>query len=571
MDKDTWTFKDLKFPKPDLRAFVDMNQDAIRRVEEAEDGETVLEIIFEHNQFLRMINDLLEVTFIRQTQDTTDEFYAEEHRIATENAPLFDKARVEFNEALYNSRFKDYIEEKLGPMYFVKLDTRKKLFCEENIPLAKRESELMSEYQRLIATCNVTIDGEEKNFLALQRMFAHEDRKLRKEAFKAFSGFLNGISERLEEIWDELVKIRTEMAKNLGYENYIPVGYLKRWRVDYGQEEVENFRKQVLEEIVPFCNKLFEAQAKRLGIDEVMAYDEAIVFPDGNAKPVCDMESMKEKLVEMFRDFSPETDEFISFMLMHGLIDADANRPGKAAREYATMLASKKAPFVFSFFDGSAKSLKNICGSLGHAFATYRSSRKQPIEEYYTSSADIMEIHVMSMNQFSNMYAKNFFGDDASKYESYNLHEILTFIPFGVAYDEFQHICYSKPEMTPKERNLAWRELEKKYMPWRKYDEDDTFMEGGGYWYHKHHCFLYPFYYIEYPLASVNAMEMYKKFIELPGKAWRDYLALADMGGSNGYLETLRIANLTPPYEDGAVARAISYGKSVLEDYIEKA
>ena len=180
-----------------------------------------------------------------------------------------------------------------------------------------------------------------------------------------------------------------------------------------------------------------------------------------------------------------------------------------------------------------------------------------------------MEIHVMSMTQFSNEYAERFFGEDAGKYEGYNLHDLMTFIPFGVAVDEFQHICYANPDMTPKERNLAWRELEKKYMPWRKYDADDEFMENGGYWYHKQHIFLYPLYYIEYCLATVNAMEMNRKYVTHPARAWKEFLAITDIGGSRSYLDILKLANLTPAYEDGAVEKSISYVKDVLEEYIE--
>ena len=499
--------------------------------------------------------------------DTTNEECEEQARLANENRPLFDQAKVEFGEAIYNGPFKEYVEQKLGPMYFVKMDIAKKTYCDENIPLEQREAELVAEYQKLIASCNVEIAGEERGLLGLQRLCAHEDRSIRKAAFRAFSNFLNEHSERLDEIWDELIKVRTQIGKNLGYDNYLPVGYLTRGRTEYGPKEVENFRKQVVEEIVPLCMRLFDAQAKRLGVDELMAYDEDIVFPDGNAKAIGDDVYMVEQVTNMFRELSPETEEFIDFVIEHQLVDCE-ERLGKAAREYSTFLLSKKAPFVFLNFDGSARSVKNTAGALGHSFAVYRSSRKQPISEYYFSSADIMEIHVMSMAQFSNKFAEKFFGDEAPKYEYYNLHDYVTFIPFGVAVDEFQHICYANPDMTPKERTLAWRELEKKYMPWRKYDEDDEFMESGGYWYHKQHIFMYPLYYIEYSIATVNAMEMYKKYVEHPGMAWQEYLAFTDVGGSKSYLEILELANLTPVYEDGAVKKCISYVKGVLEDYI---
>lgn len=561
----SWKFSELKFPKPDIRSFTDLNDDMIRRIKDADSGDDVLEVIFEHNELLRRSNDLLEVSLIKQSMDTTSEKYEEERRWVYEHLPLFDKATVEFNAAIYDSQFREYVREKLGTMYFNKMDIERKNYCEANIPLIQREAELKDEYQKLMATCRVELEGESRNFLELQRLFAHENRDVRKKAFKAFSDFMSDNEEKLEAIFDELVKVRTEIGRNLGYENYLPVAYLNRGRVSYGPEDVANFRKQVLEEIVPLCSKLYDDQAKRLGINDIMAYDEAIIFSDGNAKPAGDADYMMKQVINMFHDMSPETGEFIDFMVAHELMDTEI-RPGKAAREYSTILMSRKAPFVFSFFDGSPKSLKNFLGAMGHAFATYRSSRKQPIKEYYSSSADIMEIHVMSMTQFSNRYADRFFGDDAKKYEYYNLHDLMTFIPFGVAVDEFQHICYEKPNLTPKERSLEWRKLEEKYMPWRKYDEDDEFMARGGYWYHKHHIFLYPLYYIEYPIATVNAMEMFRKYQEHPEIAWQEYLTLADIGGSEDYLETLRLANITPVFNDGAVAKAIGYVKNVLND-----
>ena len=569
MSSNPWKFKDLKFPKPDLRSYQDLNKDAIERIQNATDGDAVLEVIFEHQELAKRATDLLEVTFIRQSMDTTSEKYNEDARWVHDNSPLFDKALVEFNEAVYNSPFRSYIEERLGSVYFTKMDIAKQTFCEANIDLLRREAELKEEYQSLIATCQVEIGGENRNFLALQRLLEHEDREIRKAAFKAFSSFLAEHEQRLEEIWDELIKTRNEIGRNLGYDNYLPVAYLKRGRIDYGPEDVANFRKQVVEEIVPICTKLYEEQRKRLGLDELMVYDEHIAFPNGNAVPLYDADGMLNEVFDVIAEMSSETEEFIDFMLDHELMDL-GSRPGKAAREYSTMIASRKAPFMFSHFDGSARSIKVLFGQVGHAFATYRSSRKQPVDEYFASSADIMEIHVMSMTQFSNKYAERLFGEDADKYRFFNLQDLMTFIPFGVAVDEFQHICYEHPELTPKERNLEWKKLEEKYMPWRKYEDDDAFMNAGGYWYHKQHLFLYPLYYIEYPLSTINAMEMNRKYVEHPEVAWKDYLKLADMGGSKGYRDTLKEAGLTPLFTDGAVAKAIAFVKEGLEKYIEE-
>ena len=568
MNTGTWTFKELKFPRPDLEVFRALYKDALDRVHQAKNGDDIVELLFEVDELSRRITDVLTATMIHHTMDMEDERYAQDQHWFDENQHLFIKEIVDFNEAIYNSPYKDYVEEVIGPMYFVKTDIKSKTFCEDNVPLQQREAELLGEYQQIMDSCQAEILGEQTNFMGLQDLFTHDDREVRKAAFKAFSDFLADNEERLEEIWGELLVVRDKQGKNLGFENYIPLAYMERLRLSYGPKEIEAFRKQVLEEIVPICSKIYEFQAKNLGLDEIKVYDESLLFKDGNAKPAGDVEYMFNETVKMLRDMSPETDEFISFMLDHDLIDYE-ERPGKAGRAYATVLPARKAPFVFYHFNGTPPSLRSFHEGIGYAFAAYKASRKQHLEEYYASSSDIMEIYAMSMVLLANKYAEQFFGDDARKYVFANLYNYITFIPFSVAVDEFQHICYGNLDMTPEERTKAWRELEKKYMPWRKYDDEDEFMEKGGYWYHKPHLFLYPFYYIEYSLATINAMEMYQKYVERPSTAWKEYLELADLGGSRNYLETLSKAKLTPAFEEGAVAKSIEYVKSVLEDYME--
>ena len=569
MSTSAWKFRDLKIPRPDFNVFKNLYDDAIERVALAEHGDDIIEILFEVDELSRRITDLLSATMIRHTMDTTDERYAEDQRWFEENQHLFIKSIVDFNDAIYNSPFKEFIEDRIGPMYFTKTDVKRRTFCEDNIPLQQREAELLGEYDSIMASCEKEVMGEPMSFFALQELFSSEDRQVRKAAFKAFSDYLHENEEQLERIWGELLTIRDQMGKNLGFDNYIPLAYLERLRLDYDQEDVARFRQQVVEEIVPLCSKIYEFQAKTLGLEELKAYDEKIIFNDGNVKPLGDKEFMFKETIEMLRDMSPETDEFITFMLDHDLIDYEM-RPEKSPREYATILPARKAPFVFYHFDGSPASLKNLHEGLGYAFAGYKSSRRQHLEEYYASSSDIMEIHAMSMVHFAYKYAENFFGEDADKYIFSILHNYITFIPFSVAVDEFQHICYANLDMTPKERTQVWRDLEKKYMPWRKYDEDDEFMERGGYWYHKPHFFFHPFYYIEYALATINAMEMYQKYEERPGTAWKEYLELTALGGSKNYLETLRLSNLTPAFEPGAVANSIKYIKTILEGYMNK-
>ena len=163
----------------------------------------------------------------------------------------------------------------------------------------------------------------------------------------------------------------------------------------------------------------------------------------------------------MYRDMSRETGEFIDFMLGHELMDLD-NKPNKASTGYMTYLADYKAPFVFSCFNGTTGDVDVLTHEMGHAFAGYMAMRTQPLMAEWSESTDIAEIHSMSMEQFAYPYAELFFGDKADKYRFQHLQEAVTFVPFGVAVDEFQHIVYQKPDLTPEERTAEWRKLEKK-------------------------------------------------------------------------------------------------------------
>lgn len=314
--------------------------------------------------------------------------------------------------------------------------------------------------------------------------------------------------------------------------------------------------------IVPICQKLYEAQAKRLGVKDFAFYDEKRIFPDGNAVPAGDDEFLVRRAAEMYHEMSPETGEFIDFMIEHELMDLK-NRPGKASTGYMTDLRRYRAPFVFSCFNGTIGDVGVLTHELGHAFAGYMAMRSQPISDYYSESTDIAEIHSMSMGKFAYPYAERFFGEQAEKFLFAHQQEDVTFVPFGVAVDEFQHICYENPDLTPRERTFAWKKLEEKYMPWRVYEPDD-FFDRGGYWYHKLHIFLYPFYYINYTLTTMGAMEFWKKDREDHGKAWADYLKLCRCGGSRSYLETLRHAGVSNPFEPGSVERAIGAAREEL-------
>ena len=562
MKMEDFKFSTLEYKRPDFEEMAAFAAETKERIGKAGTYAELKEALFAFDEKSMDFSTDATIASIRHTLDTTDAFYEKENEYIDTTLPTIVPHFLAVNDALRNSPFSADFEREYGRQFFAKMELDEKSFCEANIPLMQQEAKLCNEYQKIMAAAEIPFDGKTLNLYGVQKYFEHEDREVRRGAVRAYAAFYHKNEPRLEEIWDELIAIRNEMGRNLGYENYIPVAYMKQGRTDYGQKEVESYREQVRTVIVPLCQKLYEAQAKRLGVEDFAFYDEKRIFPDGNAVPAGDDDFMVGEAAGMYHEMSPETGEFIDFMIEHELMDLK-NKPGKASTGYMTDLRRYKAPFVFSCFNQTIFDMQVLSHELGHAFAGYMAMRSQPLSDYYMESTDIAEIHSMSMEQFAYPYAERFFGDQADKFRFAHLQEAITFVPFGVAVDEFQHICYANPDLTPRERTLEWKKLEEKYMPWRTYEPDD-FFDRGGYWYHKLHIYLYPMYYINYTLTTMGAMEFKKKAREDHDSAWADYLNLCKCGGSMSYLETLRYANISNPFEQGSVARAVGVARDEL-------
>lgn len=559
---ENFTFDTIEYVRPDYDEMKKVWEDAAAQIRNAKTYTEVKAVMQKVEETSNHLMTMYSICSIRNTLNTTDEYYEKELEYNQNMYPTVMEASMQYERAVLESPFAKNLEEEYGKELLISMQRDLDSFNPALVPFMQKEAELTTRYQKLMATAQIPFRGEVYNLYGIQKFFEDPDRTTRKEAFRAYSDFYHGNEEEMEDIFSQLVEIRNEMGKAMGDENFIPLGYKQQGRSDYGQKEVEAFREQVREEIVPLCEKLYKAQAKRIGVDEIKAFDEKFVFPDGNAEPAGDDDYMIGQARSMYHDLSPETGEFIDFMIDHKLMDLK-NKPNKASTGYMTFLPDYRAPYVFSCFNHTIFDMQVLSHELGHAFAGYQAMRHQPISNYFSESTDIAEIHSMSMEQFAYPYAEQFFGKDADKYRFAHLQEAITFVPFGVAVDEFQHIMYANPELTPRERTWEWHKLEEKYMPWRKY-EDDEFMERGGYWYHKLHIFLYPFYYINYTLTTMGAMEFKKRYEEDREAAWRDYLNLCNAGGSLSYLGLLKVANLSVPFEEGSVKKAVSYAKEIL-------
>lgn len=224
---ENYKFSTLEYKRPDLEARRTQLAQWKAAVQHAEDYAALRALMLEIDRETCELFTQYSIAHIRHTLDTRDEFYEAEIQYLQDTLPTLSGAEVALSEAIASSPFRPDIEQEFGKQYFVSMDLQKKLFCEANIPLRQQESRLTNEYQKIMATAEIPFDGKTLNLYGVQKYFEHPDRAMRAAAVKAYSKFYEANEPRLEEIWDELIKIRNQMGKNLGYENYIPVGYLE--------------------------------------------------------------------------------------------------------------------------------------------------------------------------------------------------------------------------------------------------------------------------------------------------------------------------------------------------------
>ncbi|MBP3963916.1 M3 family oligoendopeptidase [Paenibacillus lignilyticus] len=556
-------FSEYRYERPDVKEFEQKFKSQLETFLSAQTYDEQDIAMTALNQLRSEFDSQAQIASIRHSIDTNDEFYKAEQDFFDESGPIVQEYITDYYRALVGSKFRTELEQKWGRQLFQLAELSLKTFSPEVIEDLQQENKLTTEYSKLIASAKIMFEGEERTLSQLGPFQQSKDRDMRRRAMEASSGFMAENEATFDRIYDDLVKVRTKIAKKLGFNNYVELGYARMSRTDYNAEMVANFRKQVLQYIVPVASKLKEAQKNRIEVDALLYYDENFSFKTGNATPKGNPEWIVKNGEKMYAELSPETDVFFRFMQDNDLMDLVAKK-GKQGGGYCTYISKYSAPYIFSNFNGTSGDIDVLTHEAGHAFQVYE-SRSFAVPEYSFPTYEACEIHSMSMEFFTWPWMDLFFEDEADKYRFDHLASGLIFIPYGVTVDEFQHFIYENPDATPAERKQAWREIERKYLPHRNY-ADNAYLEQGGFWHKQGHIFNSPFYYIDYTLAQICAFQFWKKMHEDRPEAWADYLNLCRQGGSLSFTELVKVAGLNSPFEDGCVASVIGSIESWLDE-----
>jgi M3 family oligoendopeptidase len=547
-------FKDYKYERPDLNKATNEFEKLLKDFDNADNVEAQNEIIHEINKIRNNFETMATLVSIRHSIDTEDEFYAKETDFIDENSPLYQNLVSKYYKSLINSKFRNDLEENWGKQLFNLAELQIKSFSEEIIEDLVKENKLVTEYDKLIASAKIDFEGEVRNLSQMTPFMESKDQNIRKAAYEAFTKFFVENESEIDRIYDELVKVRNNMAKKLGFNNFIELGYCRLGRSDYNADMVANYRKQVFEELVPLVSELKDRQRKRLNLSELKYYDEPLEFLTGNATPKGNADWIIDNGKRMYKELSEETDEFFTFMVERELLDL-VSKKGKMSGGYCTIIPDYDSPFIFSNFNGTSGDIDVLTHEAGHAFQVYLSMGYE-LPEYEFPTYEACEIHSMSMEFITWPWMELFFEKDVDKYKFSHLSGAINFIPYGVTVDEFQHFIYQNPEATPEERKSKWREIEKKYLPFRDY-EDNDFFNRGGYWFRQGHIFSSPFYYIDYTLAQVCAFQFWIKDRENHERSWEDFITLCKAGGSKPFLELVELAKLDNPFVDGTIKKVV--------------
>ena len=560
-------FSEMPYQRPDPETVKQQMTALTQRLEHAASYEEARQAFLDQQAASRSVETQATLASVRHSIDTRDAFYDAEEKFWNTFGPELEEYEQAWKAAMLASPFRKDFTAEFGDLMFLNTEIARKSFSPEIIPEMQQENELTQEYEKLLASAQIPFEGKVYTLSQLQPMKTDLDDARRLAAWKADAQWSMEHAEELDTLYDKLVHLRDTMGKKLGYEGYTTLGYYRMTRNCYTKEDVEKFRAAVQKYLVPVADKIYRKQAERLGKSYPLSFaDAALEFRSGNPRPVGTPDDILAQGMKFYGELSPETKEFFRTMLDNELLDV-LSTEGKRAGGYCTSLGDYEVPFIFANFNGTQHDVEVVTHEAGHAFASWVNRKRIP-SSYIWPTMEACEVHSMSMEFFAWPWAKGFFGPDTRKFLYSHLAGALTFIPYGTMVDHFQHIVYEKPDMTPAERNAAWKELTAVYTPWLNMNDSDLpFYTEGRRWQRQTHIYVTPFYYIDYCLAQTVSLEFWAMIQKDPADAWKHYMAYAEQGGSRTFTELLRNAGLESPFDENCLRGVCAAAEKWLDDY----
>jgi oligoendopeptidase F len=447
------------------------------------------------------------------------------------------------------------LREKLPPSRYKVFDRDVKnhvqLFRPENVPLETEEAKLSQQYQKLSGALTVNFRGEEKTLVQMGRYLEEPDRTLRQEAWELVTRRRLQEAEKFDDIFDRQIKVRTQIAKNVGFENYRDYAFNRMGRFDYTPEDCVQFHDAVEKEIMPVMRELQTQRRAQLNLGTVRPWDLAVdPLNRPPLKPFTEVGEMVSRTQKIFDLLDGELARGFKQMDDLHLLDLD-NRKGKAPGGYQQTLAESRVPFIFMNAVGLQRDVETILHEAGHAFHAL-ATQDEDLYAYRSAPIEFCEVASMSMELLGNEFIEEFYSAaDSRRARRVHLEGIAGVFPWIAAVDAFQHWIYTHPEHTREERRNAWLDLMDRFggeADWSGFEAARANL-----WHRQLHIFQYPFYYIEYGIAQLGALQVWANSKRDKAKALGDYKKSLALGGSRPLPELFQAAGCTFEFSERTI------------------
>jgi len=445
------------------------------------------------------------------------------------------------------------------------------IFREENIPLSVECTRLSTEYQKITGAMTVEFDGMERTMPQMRKFLESNDRDIRRLAWTKIRERRMIDSERISEIMDDLVRIRHTIAINSGFENYVDYAFRSMERFDYTPKDCLAFHEAVEIHCMPLIHSINEERRNGFGYDELMPWDvneksgdSPDIFGRPPLQPFEEVDDLVSITSKVFYSLSPELGEMFNRLIEGEVLDLDS-RKGKAPGGYQYNLEKTGLPFIFMNASGQQGDVETMIHEAGHAFHTMYCSHHDLIQDR-NYPIEFAEVASMSMELLTQPYWDEFYDSKETRDRARKMHleAIIGLLTWICRIDAFQHWMYSNPNHTREERSEAWLDLRAKYGPgtnWNGFEEDEAL-----FWQTQGHLFGAPFYYIEYGIAQLGALQIWMTQLEDPEKALNDYANAMKLGNTRTLPHLFESADIELSFDERHIGSLVSSVRNSLSE-----
>ncbi|KAA0814482.1 M3 family oligoendopeptidase [Bacillus sp. AY2-1] len=479
--------------------------------------------------------------------------------------PLLKRYQNLLDNKYLESPFRMELDSNVYGLLDIKIKNAQKLFCEENIELEIKEDKLITEYFEITGGLSGIWDGEEKTITELQSYLQDSNRDTRKKAKTIISEQFLSVEKELQNILNQLIEIRHQKAKNIQLENYRDYMFKKYERFDYSAKDCYELAESIRKYVVPLKDKILLEKKDKLQVDTLRPWDVSAVTPDQKVlKPIANENDLIEKSTHIFNKLDVEFSALLNRMYKHNCLDL-TSRKGKAAGGFCEYLPASQLSYIFMNLNYTQDDIVTFIHEMGHSIHN-ELIKPLKLRQYIEIPAETAELASMTMELFSLNYWDTFYTDkkDLKQAKINFFKDVISYLPIMLIVDQFQHWLYENPSHTSEERNEKYLQLQKHYQ--------SSVIHIDGYenwiatsWLPVLHIFEVPFYYIEYAIAQLGALQMYKQYKEDPKQALENYKKALSLGSSQSIKEVYDAAGIRFDFSGETIKELMLFVEKELE------